>query len=68
MANIVRSGIAEKAFRSDVDAEQFAHDLYAIMLGYHHASHLLRDPRAETRAHTAFDHLIAACRNTRKSA
>src|SRR5262245_26396384 len=65
MANVVKSGIAEKTFRSDVDAEQFAHDLYAIMLGYHHASHLLKDPLAEARAHRAFDNLVAACRKTR---
>lgn len=68
MANVAQTGIAGKTFRSDVDAGQFAHDLYAIMLGYHHASRLLKDPRAEARAHAAFDNLVAACRKTRKSA
>ena len=68
MANVVQAGIEARAFRSDTDAEQFAHDLYAVMLGYHHASRLLKDPRAEARAHTAFDSLIAACRRVRKSA
>jgi AcrR family transcriptional regulator len=68
MANVVNAGIAERKLRSDTDPEQFAHDLYAIMLGYHHASRLLQDPRAEARAHAAFDNLIGACRPTRKSA
>jgi len=68
LANVVKAGIAERKFRSDTDPEQFAHDLYAVMLGYHHASRLLKDPRAEARAHAAFDNLITACRKTRKSA
>jgi AcrR family transcriptional regulator len=68
LANVVKAGVAERKLRSDIDPEQFAHDLYAIMLGYHHASRLLEDPRAEARAHAAFDTLIAACRPTRKSA
>src|SRR5262249_48927115 len=68
IANVVRAGIAEIKFRTDTDPDQFAHDLYSVMLGYHHASRLLKDPRAEERAHSAFDHLIDACRLTRKSA
>jgi AcrR family transcriptional regulator len=68
IANVVKTGIAEREFRSDTDPEQFAHDLYAAMLGYHHASRLLKDPRAEARAHAAFDSLVAACRRGRKSA
>jgi AcrR family transcriptional regulator len=68
MANVMKAGIADRKFRPDADPEQFGHDLYAIMLGYHHASRLLEDPRAEARAHAAFDNLIAACRPTRKSA
>jgi len=68
MANVVKAGIADGKLRSDTDPEQFAHNLYAIMLGYHHASRLLEDPRAEARAHAAFDSLIATCRPTRKTA
>ncbi|HEY6929796.1 MAG TPA: TetR/AcrR family transcriptional regulator [Thermoanaerobaculia bacterium] len=68
MANVVQAGVAEKAFRADTDPEQFAHDLYAIMLGYHHASRLLKDPRADARAHAAFERLLGACRRVRKSA
>jgi len=68
IANVVRAGIAEKEFRLDADPEQLAHDLYAVMLGYHHASRLLQDPRAQARANAAFDNLIGACRQTRRTA
>jgi len=68
IANVVRSGIGERKFRSDLDPEQFAHDLYAVMLGYHHASRLLKDPRAEARAASAFESLLSAARARRKTA
>src|SRR5262245_47534509 len=47
LAGAVRIAIAEGHFRKDVDPEQFAHDLYGVALAYHHASRLLRDPRAK---------------------
>jgi AcrR family transcriptional regulator len=55
-------GIAAGAFHSVADPEQFAHDVYGVMLAYHHASRLLRDPRAEARARRAFEALLAAAR------
>jgi AcrR family transcriptional regulator len=58
IANCVRSAITEGQFRSGADAEQFAHDLYGVMLAYHHAARLLDDPAAETRARNAFERLI----------
>jgi AcrR family transcriptional regulator len=66
LANVTRTAIAEGHFRSDVDAEQFAHDLYAVMLGYHHASRLLKDPRAERRAAIAFERLLDDARRQRR--
>jgi AcrR family transcriptional regulator len=62
IATSFRKGIAAGAFRADADPEQFAHDLYGVMLAYHHASRLLRDPEAETRARRAFDALLNAAR------
>jgi len=44
------------------DPEQFAHDLYGSMLGLHHATRLLADPRAHERAARAFEALLAAAR------
>ena len=66
IANLVRTAIAERQFRADADPEQFAHELYSVMLGYHHASRLLKDPRAEVRAHAAFENLLAAARRSHK--
>lgn len=61
MAQAYRLAVGEGHFR-DGDAEQFAHDLYGVMLAYHHAARLLRDPRAEQRARAAFEALLAAAR------
>jgi AcrR family transcriptional regulator len=63
LANAFRIGIAEGHFRTDADSEQFAHDLYGIMLAHHHASRLLEDPRARERAHRSFEALLHAARH-----
>jgi AcrR family transcriptional regulator len=55
-----QKGIAAGELRADADAGQFAHDLYGVMLAYHHAARLLRDPAAERRARRAFETLLAA--------
>ncbi|MGH7539014.1 MAG: TetR/AcrR family transcriptional regulator [Gemmatimonadales bacterium] len=62
IATTLRKGIESGAFRPDADSDQFAHDLYGVMLAYHHASRLLRDPRAADRARHAFDALLAGAR------
>lgn len=49
-------------FRPGLDPEQFAFELYAIILGFHHALRLLRNARAEARARTAFDRLVRSAR------
>ena len=65
---VVKTGVAAGHFREDLEPEEFAHDLYAVMLGYHHASRLLRDPQAEARAHAAFERLLATARRRRRTA
>jgi AcrR family transcriptional regulator len=62
LASTVRGAVSEGHFRKDVDPEQFAHDFHSVMLGYHHALRLLRDPRAEKRAIRAFENLVEAAR------
>ncbi len=62
LATAARITIEEGHFRADVDPEQFAYDLYAVILAYHHFSRLLRDPTAEDRALRAFESLLASCR------
>ena len=63
IATSLQKGIEAEAFRRDADAMQFAHDLYGVMLAYHHAARLLHDPQAETRARRAFDALLSAVRS-----
>ena len=62
IAIVFRTGVTEGVFRPDLDPEEFAHDLYSVMLGYHHAFRLMRDPRAEKRAHAAFGRLLSSAR------
>lgn len=51
-------GVEEGQFPADADPDQFAHDMYGVMLAYHHAHRLLRDPKAEAHARHAFEALI----------
>ncbi|MCA1828342.1 MAG: TetR/AcrR family transcriptional regulator [Myxococcales bacterium] len=48
----------EGHFRKDLDVEQFAFEMEAIYLVFHHAHRLLRDPKAAKRARAAFNRLI----------
>jgi len=58
LASTARQAVEQGHFRKDLDCETFAFDLYAIVLGYHHAKRLLRDDRAEERVRAAFDRLF----------
>ena len=62
IAIVFRTGVTEGVFRPDLDPEEFAHDLYSVMLGFHHASRLMRDPSAEKRANAAFGRLLTSAR------
>ena len=62
LAGTVRSAIEEGQFHPDVDPEQFAYEFWGAMLGYHHASRLMRDPRASERASKAFESLVRSAR------
>lgn len=53
-----RKGIEAGLFRADADAEQFAQDMYGIMLALHFHRRLMRDRDADTRARRAFDALL----------
>jgi AcrR family transcriptional regulator len=64
IAQVFRTGVAEGHFRPDADPEQFAYDLHGVMLAFHHASRLLADPAAATRAARAFEALLHAARPT----
>lgn len=62
LAESARQAVAEGEFLPEIDGEQFAHDVYGVMLAFHHAARLLRDPKAKARARTAFESLLAAAR------
>jgi AcrR family transcriptional regulator len=57
-----RKAIEEGHVAADADPEQFAQDVYGIMLAWHHHARLLADKDAEARARRAFDVLLAAAR------
>ncbi len=65
IARVVRGGQAEGQLRRDVDPEQVAFELHAIILACHHASRLLRDRTAVDRARHALDRLIDSARAPR---
>lgn len=58
IAQMFRTGVTEGQFKPDADAEQFAHELLGVMLGYFHSLRLMNEPAAETRTRRAFDRLI----------
>jgi len=62
MSRASRMAVEAGHFRSDLDCDQFAFELHAIVLGYNHARRLLRDPQAEARARAGFERLLEAAK------
>lgn len=62
IATAARISVEEGHFGADVDVQQFAYDLYAIILAYHHFSRLMGDPAAEARARRSFESLLSTVR------
>lgn len=62
LATAARIAMDEKHFRADLDPDQFAFNLYSIILSYHYYSRLLQEPAAESLARRAFETLLAASR------
>lgn len=62
LATAARIAMEEKHFRADLDPDQFAFNLYAIILSYHYYNRLLRDPAAGRMTRQAFESLLAASR------
>lgn len=65
LAGAVRIAVGEGHFRRGVDPDQFAFEMYGIMLVWHQATRLLRDAKAVDRARRAFEALLASARPTR---
>jgi AcrR family transcriptional regulator len=62
LAQSFRKAIEAGHVRADADPQQFAQDMYGIMLSWHYHARLLADDEAETRARRAFEALLAAAR------
>jgi AcrR family transcriptional regulator len=62
IATVARGAVREGHFRADLDPDQFAQEFNGVMLAYHQAARLLRDPEAEPRARRAFERLLVAAR------
>jgi AcrR family transcriptional regulator len=60
VTTVVGTAVAEGDFRDDLDAAQVAFTLHGLMLGYHHAARLMRDPRALERTRRALDQVLDA--------
>lgn len=58
LAKSARLAVETGELRRDLDCDQFAFELLGIVMAYHHARRLLRDPKAEARARAAFDRLL----------
>ena len=59
LASLVRAAAAAGHLRADVDVDQVVWELCGIYLSHHASLRLQRDPRADDRAHQAFEALIA---------
>lgn len=64
---VFQTGIDEGHFRPDADPDQFAQDLYGVMLAWHYSHRLLKDRHAEKKARKAFETILAAARKPKKS-
>lgn len=62
LATAAQIAITEGHFRADLDARQFAFELYGTMLAAHTFSRFLHDRGARGRTHDAFDRLLVASR------
>lgn len=62
LAKAARIAAREGHFTASLDPEQFAFELYGIMLSFHQFHRFLRDPATRVRAHHAFDRLVASAR------
>jgi AcrR family transcriptional regulator len=62
LSKAARIAVREGHFRTDLDPEQFAFELYGIMLSFHQFHRFIRDPAATARTRKAFERLVTAAR------
>jgi AcrR family transcriptional regulator len=59
LRKIAASAVQTGDFRPDIDCEQFAFDLYSLLLGFHYYQKLLQDSETMQRQQAALDKLLA---------
>jgi AcrR family transcriptional regulator len=62
VAQVARGAVTEGHLAADVDVEQLAWEIHSIMLGFHHAHRLLRDPQAPDRARRGVEAVLDRAR------
>lgn len=63
LRKIAQSAIKAGDFRADIDCNQFAFDLYSLLLGFHLYYKLLHDTETKTRQEIALERLLADYRH-----
>ncbi len=58
LRRVARSAVRTGEFREDIDCDQFAFELYSLLLGFHLYHHLLHSEEIETRQSVALDQLF----------
>ena len=58
LSRMARSSIKAGDFRGDIDCEQFAFDLYSLLLGFHYYHKLLQDSETQKHQNNALDRLL----------
>jgi AcrR family transcriptional regulator len=64
LRRVARSAVEAGDFRGDIDCDQFAFELYSLLLGFHLYHTLLDDSETEKRQETALDQLLKSYRQT----
>ncbi len=67
LAKAARIAVREGHFTSTLEPEQFAFELYGLMLSFHQYHRFLRDPLALERTRRTFDRMVAAARTRSRS-
>jgi AcrR family transcriptional regulator len=58
LRRIAQSAIKAGDFREDIDCDQFAFDLYSLLLGFHYYYKLFNDKKTKKRQEVAFERLL----------
>ena len=62
LATAARITVTEGQFRTDLEPDQFAFEVYSIMLGFHAYQKFLRAHESLDRAHESFERLLVTAR------